>query len=75
MFLRKILTFFIAKSLFFIKYTVSCQYLRKYSLYINLVKRTRSLLEATKGTRNPNVQVVILQMRHMYVAGIRLAFH
>ena len=30
MFLRKVLTFFIAKSLFFKKYAVSFQYLRKY---------------------------------------------
>ena len=31
MFLRKVLTFFIVKSLFFKKYAVSFQYLRKYS--------------------------------------------
>ena len=49
MFLRKIFTFFIAKSLFFLQYTMSCQYLRKYSYQSG--KKNKKLIGGDK--RNP----------------------
>ena len=48
--------------------------LRAKHTFLRLLESTMILLRATKGARNPNLQVVT-RMRRMYVASSRLNFH